>query len=118
MSEPRQPIRPRATPPYMNCPINPRPALRVLSFALIALGLYGSWIKFWGDQNWFARAGGLVTFIAGWIVLATDAAGQFLDRQSTTHIEWLNRTGHFGPAELHDRPGRTAVLINGCFKHR
>jgi hypothetical protein len=86
-------VRPRPRPPEVKAPVNLRPALWILSFALLFLGFYGSWIKFWGDQNWFARAGGLVTFIAGWIVLVTDVNTKFLDRQSTAHIEWLNRTG-------------------------
>ena len=93
MTEATKSARATPSPPQMKGPRNLRAVLWVFCFALLALGFYGSWVKFWSDQNWFARSGGLVTFIAGWNVLATDAMGQFLDRQGAAHIEWLNRTG-------------------------
>jgi hypothetical protein len=44
----------------------------LICLIILAAGFYASWIKLWGDQNWFARAGGIVTFIGGWFVLVAD----------------------------------------------
>jgi hypothetical protein len=102
----RQPLhRPQPPSKHMKRPFNPRLILWLLSFILLALGFYGSWIRLWGDQNWFARSGGLVTFIGGWIVLVTEAAEHFFNRQAAADIEWLNNTGPpiVGVERLYDR---------------
>jgi hypothetical protein len=41
------------------------------SVVVLVAGFWLSWIKAWGDQNWFARSGGLVTFLSGYYVIAS-----------------------------------------------
>jgi hypothetical protein len=52
----------------------------IVCIALLCAGFYASWIKLWGDQNWFARSGGLVAFIAGsWLVAVTTRRRQEIE---------------------------------------
>src|SRR5262249_41821591 len=73
--------------------LNPTPFIWLIGVLLLAAGFYASWVKIWGDQNWLSRAGGLVTFIAGWNVLVTDVLGRALDEQAAEGIAFLRATG-------------------------
>jgi hypothetical protein len=70
-----------------------RALLWTLSVMLLAAGFYASWTRFLGDQNWLARSGGLVTFVAGWNVLTTGAWVKFLARQTELELRKLESTG-------------------------
>jgi uncharacterized membrane protein len=67
--------------------------ISLLCLVILAAAFYASWIKFWGDQNWFARAGGIVTFVGGWFVLVADRHRFIID-------DWIRRTHESVDANL------------------